>query len=143
MPHRIAEIVGDVDIVSGCDPLFIGLHSFSEASDRRSYKETAHVAYEWHLNGPRNSRRTTMVLPTDRNIDPRVIVHEFGHVLHQKLHFVKGLAPVTRYATTNNDECFAESFAAWINPLSWYQKMQEPLQRDKFALHLFESISSS
>ena len=104
----------EFDVFCGADPVFAGLHSFRTTFDGRSYKDTAHVAYPWNIDGPASRRRTTLVLPTRLDAKPRIVVHELGHVLHKRLDFRHRAEPVSRYARSNIYEAFAEAFTSWI-----------------------------
>lgn len=116
IPPRLRPLVG-CDVFCG-DPIFAGLHDTVDIADGRSYRDQAHVCYPHHVA----DRRVTLVLP-ERRGDVAVVLHEFGHVLHWHLqdraggwHEVPTLEPVTRYATTNDEEAFAEAFVAWFYP---------------------------
>lgn len=143
MPPRIADMVRDVDILAGVDPVFAGLHDYRDTDDGRSYSKTAHVAYAYNQKvRPYADRRTTMVLPTADNLRLDVVVHEFGHVLHEKLDWVR-TRPVTWYARRNAHESFAESFSAWLLPRNDRYRIAGHLLRkfDKKTMYLFESLS--
>jgi len=113
-PPGLRELVADVDFLTGTDPLFAGLHDYADTDDGRSYRSTAHVAYPWHVLGPRARRRTTVVLPTPSSL--RTVVHELGHVLDWQLAFSHAAAPVSWYAGTNRCEAMAEAVTSWLIP---------------------------
>jgi hypothetical protein len=98
----------------GTDPIFAGLHSYEDASYDRSYRDTAHVAYAFNINGPAERRRVTVVMP--ELIDLEELLHELGHVLHQSLDFDHIAVPVTWYAEDDQYEAFAEAFISWLVP---------------------------
>lgn len=99
----------------GVDPLFVGLHNYQDTDDGRSYRETLHVAYDFHQVGlARSHRRTTVVLPHKPVLEH--LVHELGHVLDENLGFRHAPDPVSEYAHTNRYESFAEAFTSWIIP---------------------------
>jgi hypothetical protein len=114
IPKRLHRLVAS-DFLCGCDPIFAGLHPHTDANYDRSYRDTAHCAYPFHQAGlPKTRRRTTVVLPSP--VDPEVVVHELGHVLHESLRFEPDCSPVSWYAETDEFESFAESFTAWLVP---------------------------
>lgn len=103
------------DYLCGVDPLFAGLHRFEVASYGRTYRDTAHVVYPLHQEHMvRANRATTVVLPTVPAVGD--LVHELGHVVHERLAFEHEAAPLTWYARTNHYEAFAEAFASWLMP---------------------------
>lgn len=119
----------DADFLCGSDPIFVGLHEFRDATDGRSYLDTAHCAYPHHqLRLPKTQRRTTVVLPVPES--PEVVVHELGHALHARLEWEHDADPVTRYAHVNRFESFAEAFTSWCIP--GYADVPDPATRDYF-----------
>jgi hypothetical protein len=104
------------DFLCGVDPVFADLHQHEETFDGRSYRGTAHVAYEHNqMHRPRAARVDTVVLPTPEH--PIDVIHELGHILHGRLKF-RWLAaePVSAYAKSDPYEAFAEAFTAWCQP---------------------------
>lgn len=75
-----------------------------------------------------------MVLPNWE--EQWVIVHEFGHVLHDALLNLEDFAllPCTEYAESNYLETFAEAFTSWALP--WYG------EKHKGNIQFFESLRS-
>lgn len=145
LPVHIWDLIADVHFLTRSDPVFVGLHAYVIAEDGRSYGETAHVARPAHQGGLCRSRRaTTVVLPTSGDMARRVIVHELGHVLHERLRFEPKAKPVTRYAKTNDGEAFAEAFAAWTLPFGFsYGAAKERLYvTDPATVGLFESLAT-
>lgn len=125
-PALMARL-GHVQYVFGVDPVFAGVHGFPDIADGRSYRDTAHCAYPWHITGPADRRVTTVVMPVgerpgDRWAMPHVLVHELGHALHETIGFDHTAAPVTEYAKSNNYEAFAEAFTAWCWPGNGYDR---------------------
>lgn len=120
---RWSQYLQRAEFLCGVDPVFAGLHHFADIGDGRSYRNTAHCAYphnQMHLSA--QLRATTIVLT--RPLEPHVIVHELGHVLHEALRFEPVVAPVTDYAATNKYEAFAE---AWTTQFFWnYGDEPEP-----------------
>lgn len=142
LPEPILELVQGFEILTGVDPVFAGLHRYTEASYGRSYADTAHVAYPFHqLHKPVGQRVTTMVLPLVPDV--RTVVHELGHVLHERLRFEPNVRPVTWYAKTDPGEAFAEAFAAWALPFGHsYGKVKERLYtEDRATVALFERLA--
>lgn len=115
---RLMQRLGHVQYVTGVDPVFIGLHDYTDHSDGYSYAETAHCCYPHHLLGPADRRVTTVVLPypTVAKYTPPIIVHELGHALDYAIGEQHIAAPVTEYARTNREEAFAEAFTSWAWP---------------------------
>lgn len=115
IPEPMLPLVEHARFVCGADPVFIGLHGHEVTIDGRSYRGTAHCCYPFHIvNGEQVS---TVVLPLE--VEPWTVVHELGHVLHERLAFdasTMGLTPVTSYAALNDHEAFAEAFTAWCLP---------------------------
>ncbi|KKM94578.1 hypothetical protein LCGC14_1196910 [marine sediment metagenome] len=117
-----------VPIVPDCewflrDPVFAGLHSFRNAPDGRQYGDTAHTLYPWHINGPAQRRRTTIVLPRHptgnryvggRQYDIHTAIHELGHVVDEMTGFERECVPIGEYASRHRQEAFAEAFTAWL-----------------------------
>ena len=101
------------------NPLFSGLHAYGEMYGQ-SYADMAHVAYAHNQVGciARDRRHTTVVLPEiDYCYWPRTIVHEVGHVLHEKFEWRDfGLSQTSWYAAADPLECFAEAFTAYVLP---------------------------
>lgn len=105
--HRL----GHVQFLCGVNPAFAGLHSIATTQGHRSLSSTAHCVGAHHLSHrPRSDRVTTVVLPLP--VDPRVVVHELGHALHETIGWKGSPLPVTAYARTNRWESFAEAFTA-------------------------------
>ena len=143
IPERIRKMVEGVDVLSGVDPVFAGLHKFTKASYGRSYADTPHVAFEFHQKHlPAYKRAITMVLPI--NVGIRTIVHELGHVLDGRLNFDHDPSvPVSWYAKTDAREAFAESFTAWLLPAGMgYDNAKDKLyETDKPTVALFERLA--
>lgn len=122
LPERLRDLAA-CDFFCA-DPVFAGIHAeaFDTTDDGRSYRETAHCCYPYHVK----DRRITVVLPGP--VDPAIILHELGHAIHGKLWKragtwdVAALDACTDYARTNEQETFAEAFLAWFYP---------PRQRDE------------
>lgn len=124
IPERLRDAAG-CDFVT-VDPVFAGLHDIEDTGDYlsdglvRSYRTTAHCCYPCHVA----DKRSTVVLPPRRDERPHsyfTVLHEIGHALQHELgeriggydrlpHF----NPVSEYAAANQDEAFAEAFAAWF-----------------------------
>jgi hypothetical protein len=129
--------------LTGVDPVFVGLHRYGTTTDGRPYSGTAHVAYRYHQQHlPADRRHVTVVLP--QIYDLRTVVHELGHVLHERLSFEPKPVPVTAYAGTNWLESFAESFAAWVLPFGHgYGDAKDRLyERDRATVALFDGLAS-
>jgi len=109
LPTWLSDELRAVPFFCGVDPVFAGLHDFTCSDDGRNYASTAHVVYPEHLtHRPRNERQATIVLPEVES--PWVVIHELGHILHERLGFPPAPEPVTGYAATNVFEAFAEAF---------------------------------
>lgn len=98
------------------DPIAAGLSSCESGEFggyTANYRKCAHVMYPFHVERPAAERRTTLVLPTFQQ--PDLVVHEFGHVLHEALEFEPFVCvAVTDYAAATRWEAFAEAFTAWV-----------------------------
>lgn len=133
--------LGHVQYVIGVDPVFVGLHSFVDIADGRSYRDTAHCAYPSHLVGPADRRVTTIVMPShhDRGAgtwaEPHTLIHELGHALHETIGFDHDATPVTKYAALNRFEAFAEAFTSWCFPGNGYD------WPDEATVALFRSLA--
>jgi hypothetical protein len=129
------------------DPVFVGLHRYEDASFGRSYRSTAHVAYEFHQTGTaRTNRRTTVVLPgRPAALELPVLVHELGHVLDASLGFAHRAEPVGDYAATDRFEAFAEAFTAWAVPPGYgYGARKGRLYAsDRSTVALFDDLSEA
>lgn len=129
----------------GTDPIFAGLHEYEDTTDGRSYRATPHVAYDFHQTGiARSNRHVTVVLPDPpKTMRVRVLVHELGHVLHERLGFEHDAVPVTEYADSSRFEGFAEAFTAWVLPLgnSYGAAKDRLYSEDPATVALFESLA--
>ena len=97
------RVLGEFNFVCGVDPEFAGVHDRLGEND--SNRWLAHCAYS-HIC---SDGITTVVLPLP--VPAVTVVHELGHVLHEKVSFEDlGTLPVSEYATTNRWERFAEYF---------------------------------
>lgn len=139
IPARLHHLI-QADWLTGVDPVFAGLHDYLDMSYGRSYRTTAHVAYDFHQLLPTARRRTTVVMPS--LVAVRTLVHELGHVLHERLRFEPSPQPVTEYAATDRFEAFAEAFAAWALPLghSYGAAKDQLYEGDRATVALFEGL---
>lgn len=99
------------------DPIFSGLHHFTDTFDGRSYRDTAHTCYPWHIDGPADRRLTTIVFPrspTNTMYDVHTAVHEMGHVIDYAYGFSRICTPVSSYAESNRSEAFAEAVTSYL-----------------------------
>lgn len=120
--------------LTGTDPVWAGLHNYTDCSYGRSYRDTMHVAGPEHQrNLPTDRRWVTVVIPTVPQLPD--LVHELGHVLDRELPFKHTAQPVSWYANDNREEAFAEAFAAWLIP----GYADRPL--DPATVALFESLA--
>ena len=133
MPGGIRHLLRDVDFFTGTDPIFAGLGAVEDSDDGRSLRSTSHCAYahnQGHL--PKALRRTTVVLPEPAaSLNPYVVVHELGHVLHEIVGFEYDFKPINAYAATNWCEAFAEIFCQWC----WWNDIA-----DREATVLFQGL---
>ena len=111
IPRRVLSVTGWPDIFMG-NPVYAGLHSFRDIPGGRSYEQTAHCAHEHAIDGPADRRRTTIVLPSPAH--PVTVVHELGHVLHERLRWDWSAVAVDDYGRTDVFEAFAQAFTFWI-----------------------------
>ena len=116
IPQRLRPLV-ECDLLC-TDPVFAGLHTFTEMSHQRSYRTVAHACYPEHTS----DRRLTVVMPMAER--RRVAIHELGHILHWNLQRLAGgwdrlphFEPVSDYAASDDWEAFAEAFTAWFYPV--------------------------
>lgn len=143
LPNSIVNEINKhgVHFFTGCDPIFAGLHNFEVVDDGRSYRNTAHTMYPYHLeHRPIDERVSTIVLP-DLSITwcpIETIIHELGHVLHYIIGYEYQVEPVNEYAEKNALEAFAMSFETlfcpWSEPDKFFiarndQMMQQALAR--------------
>ncbi len=97
------------------DPIASGLHRFHDAGYGRSYRDTSHVCYPWHIDGHADRRLATVVAigePGGTRLDVTDMVHELGHIVDWMTGFSRDCTPVSWYAETNRAEAFAEAFTA-------------------------------
>lgn len=120
IPDRLHPLVA-CEFIIGADPGFSGVHSYDCGSWGIPYRELAHCVYSFHqTHRPVGDRTTKVVLPSNpaygwgTRSGPLVVVHELGHVLHERVGFDWTAEPVSGYARTNSLEAFAEAFEAWI-----------------------------
>lgn len=133
-------MVGDVDLLIGADPIYVGLHGHEDTGDGRSYRDTAHVVHAFgQTTLPRARRKTTVVMP--EVLEPWAVVHELGHVLDEQLGWQYEAQPVTAYAMTNRQEAFAEAFTAWRCP-DVYWNVQDYLAADQETLSFFTELAA-
>lgn len=134
IPMRIRPLVV-ADYFCGADPVFADLHRYTAATYGRSYADTAHTVYDFHQpHRSRRNRTTTVVLPSVPSLD--TVVHELGHVLHERLRFEPHARPVSWYAETDHREAFAEAFTSWLLPNG------HRARPDDETLALFEELSA-
>jgi hypothetical protein len=123
IPPRLVELV-KVEFVIGVDPVFTGIHSYSDLAIQDqvySYADTAHCVLDvYQMHRPADDRGIKIVLPSNRNYrwDRRAglstVIHEFGHAVQDKFNlYDQSVIPVSDYAHTNHYEAFAEAFAHW------------------------------
>jgi hypothetical protein len=148
LPTPLAGRLEGVHFLTGVDPLFAGLHVEEIAEDGRSYRDTAHVVYPFHLRRPAADRVTTVVIPTWDGPTwwwPAKVIHELGHVLDWQLGFIHHAALVTSYAKRNRREAFAEAFAAWALPFGHgYGDAKDQLyDTDRGMVALFDTLAVS
>jgi hypothetical protein len=123
IPDPILDRVAEVGFLCGVDPVFAGLHRWTEATfdgiGTVRYAETAHY----------DPASATVVLPT--YVSPAVVVHELGHALDFLTEPGLDPAPVTSYAATNRREAFAEAFLGWVLPeaVPWVDEYLDPRTR--------------
>lgn len=152
LPRRIRWMLEDVPILTGVDPVFAGLHTYTDTGDGRSYSSTAHVVYPFHQRHlPACARETTVVIPKldhryDRWGTVAMVVHELGHVLDDRLGFTEALPAVNDYAATNRYEAFAVAFQTWVwgpQPRYWDRRLDPylALLKDGRAPALFETLA--
>jgi hypothetical protein len=130
IPAAIMARLRHVHFLTGIDPVWAGLHSYTDTDDGRAYSQTAHCAYQHHTS----DQTTTIVLPVPEL--PDVVVHELGHALDEVLGWHHAASPVTAYAATNREEAFAESFRA---SLYWYGD-QDAFMADGATRALFAAL---
>jgi hypothetical protein len=99
-----------VEFLTGVDPIYAGLHAYSDSSGPCNYRTTAHACYPCHCLNPRET--TTVVIPTLWSANPYVVCHELGHCLDEVLGFRHCAQPVSDYARTDRYEAFTEAFTA-------------------------------
>lgn len=134
LPIRIAIILKYVHFFTGTDPIYAGLHRYTDTDDGRSYRDIAHACYPWHII----DKSLTIILPTLESASPYIVIHELGHILDYITHFNHNALPINDYAQTNRREAFAESFAAQY---FWLGKEAEDIfQSDRQTQCYFESL---
>lgn len=137
LPAGMRDRLGHVRFVCGVDPVFAGLHAYTDGH-QGSYGDVAHCCYPFNLLGPRDRRTTTIVLPTPEAAQPHTVVHELGHALHYLVGFEHLAAPVTEYAATDRYEAFAEALVAWTH----YYGDRDVATQDHATLALFEELAA-
>jgi len=137
LPNAIRDRLQYIHFLTGVDPVWVGLHNYTDTDDNRSYRNTAHVSYPW--NAINKQEMTTVVLPLLEDAQPYVIIHELGHCLDEILGFRHNALPINEYAKTNRLEAFAESFACqffWLR-----DKAEDIFQSDKATQYLFNQLA--
>lgn len=133
---------------AGTDPIYAGVFSswaeeFTEDYSPRSYRNVWCCAYAHQMAGVHP--QTTVIVPgIDLDypewINPAMIVHELGHVLHEQLQFGHEATAVTEYGKTSHAEAFAEAFTVWNCPAyAGYYKQLAPI--DEATRNLFERLA--
>jgi hypothetical protein len=88
MPQQLQDRLCGVQVVTGFDPAYIGLHYYHDTGDGRDYNKAAHCTWTVHQRHlPRDRRITTVVFPNLSLLEDWVILHEFGHALDERLSF--------------------------------------------------------
>jgi hypothetical protein len=128
-------LLAHVRFVCGIDPIWAGIHHFEAANNSRSYRNTAHVVYPFHVLGPRSWRSTAVIMPLP--LEPVYIVHELGHVLDEALGFEHQARPVTDYAHTNRNEAFAEAFTSRF---FWNYDERDLAAQDRATVELLDGL---
>lgn len=109
IPKRIAKRFEAVDFLTDVDPAKAGLHFYKS----HAYDQVPHTVHTFHqLHFPKDKRQITIVLPL--LVEPRTVIHEFGHVLDEQFGFSHDVQPCTEYAKTDRWEAFAEAFMEWV-----------------------------
>lgn len=126
LPPRFQAFAQAADCLLGVDPLFVGLHGDEDASDGRSYRTTAHVAYPWHTT----DKSCTVVMPPSEGASVHVAIHELAHVIHWQLKERTGqwikLPTICEYAERNDYEAFACALHSWtLEPAFAAEDMNE------------------
>jgi len=137
LPIRIASMLRHVHFFAGADPVYAGLHEYTDTGDGRSYRNIAHACYPYLTI----DKSLTIVLPTLEAASPYVVIHELGHIVDYFLHFSHDALPINDYAQTDRREAFAESFAAqyfWLG-----EEAEDIFQSDRQIQYLFESLRSN
>lgn len=142
VPLGIWRLVEHADLFIGTDPILAGLHSYIDTDDGRSYRLTPHVCYPSHLlHLPADRRNTTIVVPDKLTRNRWDVVHEFGHVLDERLRFEHQAVPISDYAKTNRYEAFAVAFEAWCSP--YYPDWHRLYASDPMTVAIFDRLSSA
>lgn len=125
IPEPIRERVAHAHFLTGISPNYVGQHNYrfteTPGTEGDTYDRLAHagaVIHQMHL--PASRRHPTVVMPLPFREQQRVywndpglaqtIVHELGHILDFSLRWRPEMTPVTKYATANRREAFAEAF---------------------------------
>lgn len=127
IPDRVRQIA-HTRFLCGVDPLFVGLHDVRDTGDGRSYRDTAHACYPWHVP----DGKPTIVLPAGfvEREHPEwqvyVVVHEYGHIFDWATGFQLDPPGSTPYSNKNRQERVAEAFAMTLAPISgaWKSYME-------------------
>lgn len=119
LPASVLERV-PARFLCGVDPCWVGLHSYRDTDDGRSYSDTAHACYPWHVanarpmivlpNAPRCNRHGRDLIDT--------VLHEYGHILDWSTHFELEAPETTDYSRTSRIERIAEAFQLILRPPS-------------------------
>jgi len=134
LSHPIRNKLRYVHFFTGTDPVYAGLHKYIDTKDGRSYRNTAHACYPWHII----DKSLTIILPTLDDADPYIVTHELGHILDYLIDFGHNTLPINNYAKTHRAEAFAESFVAqyfWLG-----KKAEDIFQSDKSTQYLFGEL---
>lgn len=131
LPDNLRARLRHVNFLTGTDPIYAGLHHYTQTAAGDSYLDVFSTAFRCHTS----DRSTTIILPYVNN--PVYVFHELGHALDETLGWSHTAAPVSEYAKTDRTEAFAEAFTAWQY---WYGD-QDALYGDEATVRLFEDLS--
>ncbi len=148
LPAGLLERLRYTHFFTGTDPIFAGVfgswaEKYTKDYGPRSYRNVWCCAYARHMTGA--PPQTTVIVPSidpgyPSWINPAMIVHELGHVLHEQMGFSHKAVPVTEYGESSHFEAFAEAFTLYLVPAyGQYYRQLGPV--DPGTVDLFDRLA--
>ena len=155
LPQGIKRRLGHVHFCINTDPDWVGMgDGYKYFSDGRTICGTSHISYGNKVCQPhmtRSSRYTTIFLYGEDVVDQKVILHELGHNLLNRLNHEgwrgPSILPLDSYAATCYDEAFATAFQSWATvegeDMVYYHNREVLVREDKRTAEFFYMLAQN